>query len=522
MSRKLMLLSRTALVALCGVAAGSGFANAGNPVRSGLSGPAAVEFSTIGTTEARLDIDVGFFFNELQPHGRWVRHNRYNYVFVPDDVDDDWAPYTEGHWVYTRQYGWTWVSDESFGWATYHYGRWAYDRDIGWYWVPGTKWAPAWVSWRRGRDHIGWAPLPPERDGFAVSIQIGASEIPEDRWFFVRSSAFLERDLDRVIVRSTGRNRYYNDTELVGPVVVQNNTVINNVINVTYIEEQTNKKVVVHEVAESDSPDDADREDGRTVKVFAPDVAEPTGDKAPQKVVELEEVKKERKARRDQAGVKDADTEAGEQQTEAKSGTEADADAKATAKSETDADVKKNADNKAAEADADADAKAGTTAESAAGDAKRKGKAKAEAKADGKANAGAKTKAAETADTKRKKVKGDAASKAKAETNANVKAETDAGDVKAKGKAKSEAKKTVAPEAGSKAAVTGKAKRKPAEAAKAPEDLKTPKAAKRAADQPANQKKAEKPGKKKKQQAAEKAEVNANDCTAEAKAAERC
>ena len=69
------------------------------------------------------------------------------YVWVPQGVDDSWRPYTEGHWAYTRSYGWMWMSDEKFGWATYHYGRWGQAPDIGWYWVPGRRWAPAWVAW---------------------------------------------------------------------------------------------------------------------------------------------------------------------------------------------------------------------------------------------------------------------------------------------------------------------------------------------------------------------------------------
>jgi hypothetical protein len=54
------------------------------------------------------------------------------------------------------------MSEEPFGWATFHYGRWTRLRNIGWIWVPGDEWAPAWVSWRKSNDYIGWAPLPPE------------------------------------------------------------------------------------------------------------------------------------------------------------------------------------------------------------------------------------------------------------------------------------------------------------------------------------------------------------------------
>ena len=64
------------------------------------------------------------FYDQLGDQGTWVQTDDYGYVFQPNVSDPDWAPYTDGHWVYT-DVGWTWVSDEPWGWATYHYGRWA-------------------------------------------------------------------------------------------------------------------------------------------------------------------------------------------------------------------------------------------------------------------------------------------------------------------------------------------------------------------------------------------------------------
>jgi len=95
----------------------------------------------------------------------WRRSARFGEVWVPDDRPPGWRPYTEGHWVYTDEWGWYWDSDgeeADWGWVTYHYGRWAHDRRLGWFWVPDDEWAPAWVDWRRGNDYVGWAPLPPE------------------------------------------------------------------------------------------------------------------------------------------------------------------------------------------------------------------------------------------------------------------------------------------------------------------------------------------------------------------------
>jgi len=101
------------------------------------------------------------FYDQLGDQGNWVQTDNYGYAFQPNVSDPNWAPYTDGHWVYT-DVGWTWVSDEPWGWATYHYGRWANIDGTGWVWIPGYRWAPAWVSWRYGGGYCGWAPLPPE------------------------------------------------------------------------------------------------------------------------------------------------------------------------------------------------------------------------------------------------------------------------------------------------------------------------------------------------------------------------
>lgn len=110
------------------------------------------------------DVSVDFFYSNLNTGGSWVDAGDYGYAWQPEIAvsNRDWRPYTDGYWAYT-DVGWTWVSNEDFGWATYHYGRWARVRDRGWIWVPGREWGPAWVSWRTGGDHVGWAPLPPRR-----------------------------------------------------------------------------------------------------------------------------------------------------------------------------------------------------------------------------------------------------------------------------------------------------------------------------------------------------------------------
>src|ERR1043166_2205540 len=138
--------------------------------------PAVVDLAMPGVhwaaASAATNVSIDVFFTSLEPYGAWVPSTNYNYIWVPTQVSADWSPYSNGHWVYTDEYGWYFVSDHLFAPIVYHYGRWGYDPVIGWFWVPGTQWAGAWVTWRRSDAYVGWAPLPPEQNGYAVSLTI--------------------------------------------------------------------------------------------------------------------------------------------------------------------------------------------------------------------------------------------------------------------------------------------------------------------------------------------------------------
>ena len=241
------------------------------------------------TTAQGQSASVSFqlFFDQLQPHGVWVRHARYQYVFCPTGVDASWRPYTEGRWLYVEGRGWYFASDEPFAWATYHYGRWFPDRDLGWCWVPGTKWAPAWVSWRRSDDIVGWAPLPPEEDGYAVSVVVRERDLPEGYWVFVPTERFIEPDLAVSIVIGSDQPDYYAQTQFLGPVVVEGDVIVNNVIDVTYIEQTINQQVIVYQPQEAASPaEQSVAVEAQTIAVFDQDVAATEAEAAPAKVVE--------------------------------------------------------------------------------------------------------------------------------------------------------------------------------------------------------------------------------------------
>lgn len=153
------------------------------------------------------------FRTALEPHGRWQRHGRWGEVWIPAKRDRDWRPYTAGRWEYTDRWGWYWVSDEDFGWVTYHYGRWVLTSEFGWVWIPGNEWGPAWVQWRRGDRHAGWAPLPPRE------VIYDYDDDP-DFWIFVSFNNFTAPNIRRVILPPRERVVYIRETVIVNRTII--------------------------------------------------------------------------------------------------------------------------------------------------------------------------------------------------------------------------------------------------------------------------------------------------------------
>ena len=180
--------------------------------------PASAQGQHRGAPQSRLQASADFR-TALEPHGRWQRHSRWGDVWIPANRPRDWRPYTAGRWVYTNDWGWYWISDDSearWGWATYHYGRWVLDNDLGWCWVAGDEWGPAWVQWRRGdgdAEYVGWAPLPPD--------EVVVTYRDEPRfWIFVRGRDFIAPRIASVILPIRQYDVFIRQTVIVNRTVV--------------------------------------------------------------------------------------------------------------------------------------------------------------------------------------------------------------------------------------------------------------------------------------------------------------
>lgn len=249
----------------------------------------------------------GAFYNRLSPYGNWIWLQG-QYVWVPNNVGPYWRPYTVGRWVFTDRYGWMWASNEPFGWATYHYGRWGFSNRVGWFWVPGNRWAPAWVSWRSSNDYLAWAPLPPAYDE-GVSIEINARGVPDYYWQVVPNRDFLSDDLPRKIVRDKNRfNPILRETQPLGNVTINNNNVVvNNVVNVTYVEEKTKEKVVVHRVEKTKDEAKSGKVEGAAVEIFQPAAEDTPATAKPAAPKAIEEVAAESKTKEQSEGASSTD-----------------------------------------------------------------------------------------------------------------------------------------------------------------------------------------------------------------------
>src|SRR5688572_14342972 len=242
------------------------------------------------------DVDVGFFYSNLAPHGQWAFQANFGWVWHPGHVAAGWRPYTEGRWDWTDEFGWMWVSYEPWGWATYHYGRWYFDPVFGWSWVPGTRWAPAWVSWRVQSGFIGWAPLWPvwfdhnpdyrwdhwHHDNDWDHRHRGRDW---DRWVFTRDRDFSSDRVGRYAINDyRERDRIFRESRDVTRWDGNNPDRLGYSIDRSVVERASGKPVRRMRIEESDRPVDRKQGDkGDTLRVYRPRVRETT-DKTPDRL----------------------------------------------------------------------------------------------------------------------------------------------------------------------------------------------------------------------------------------------
>ena len=222
--------------------------------------PVLLASSVAVPAAAQVSVSISFdnFHSRLAPYGTWSNHPRWGEVWHPTRVESGFRPYYNGHWANTREYGWLWVSDESWGDVPYHYGRWVFDPRDGWLWVPGYVWAPSWVVWRSGGGNIGWFPMPPGDDYYGDGAyrdnfdnQYGYRDwygpsFGNDQflslWIFVGQDHFGDRDFRNYAVPQRDYGRFISQTTNTTNYITINNYVVNRSIDESRLPRATSQR----------------------------------------------------------------------------------------------------------------------------------------------------------------------------------------------------------------------------------------------------------------------------------------
>jgi hypothetical protein len=120
--------------------------------------------TTWGESARYLPDELHEYSADFDNNGSWDFVSEYGYVWAPTVSVVEWAPYTQGRWVWIRG-NYVWIAYDPWGWAPYHYGRWVFVASRGWCWVPpipgAVYWGPGYVGWTVTPTTVAWVPLAP-------------------------------------------------------------------------------------------------------------------------------------------------------------------------------------------------------------------------------------------------------------------------------------------------------------------------------------------------------------------------
>ena len=127
-------------------------------------------------------------WSDLDANGNWYNVPGQGNVWSPYvAAGAGWDPYGCGHWVWTPQFGYVWVSCESWGYLPYSSGFWNWYDGFGWGWAPGY-WNPWWCrgGWgaNTGNTPVHYRPPmrphggPPRAPGGGSPVRVAGNSQP--------------------------------------------------------------------------------------------------------------------------------------------------------------------------------------------------------------------------------------------------------------------------------------------------------------------------------------------------------
>ena len=244
----------------------------------------ALSMITIGVgglyrpVHSQTQVAITYFDEALSADGDWVWHPTYGRVWRPRQVGPEWRPYMYGRWVYTREYGWVWVSEERWGWVVYHYGHWVWTSQYGWVWVARDVWAPSWVEWCYGGGYVGWSPMPPDpfwTDGRYYGSWDCASPRYSSRWVYVSETNFATASVSANVVLPAQVMTVARATVNVTNYSRSGSGIINRSVDVAKLQAATGKTIRPVRVVQSAQPVPAQlaTKNLQELKIYRPSIA---------------------------------------------------------------------------------------------------------------------------------------------------------------------------------------------------------------------------------------------------------
>ena len=207
---------------------------------------------------------IGIDSSEIDPDNSFLDENNnegvfsnvdddiyYNYIWVPNSsyLYEGWSPYGDGRWVWT-DWGWTWVSDYSWGWAPYHYGRWWYSNAYGWVWSTGRRWGPGWVNWCNNGGYTGWYPISPRVRLGNAGISHVNHHYFNNGWVVINKTSITKHINISSVITGEKKNEILSKSTKYVNISQKNRKLINTGPGVDEISKITGQKIVQKHLTE--------------------------------------------------------------------------------------------------------------------------------------------------------------------------------------------------------------------------------------------------------------------------------
>ena len=151
---------------------------------------------------------------------------------------------------------------------------------------PGDTWAPAWVQWRYDDRYVGWAPIGPQRAGYAYGAPVGYEPPIAKSWVFVPPRYMTSRTIPHYAVPIADLGVVFLGATRVYRPQFRGGVVYNYGVPRDYVVRITRRPIHVQKIYKVDTWKGGrydKNHHGNGIRVYAPGVHKGDGHRGPKK-----------------------------------------------------------------------------------------------------------------------------------------------------------------------------------------------------------------------------------------------